>query len=404
MPGDDEGSALCAQGSEDWPDVATGEGEDPVDGRRRQYLGDQGSSRCRSGHEVEITIVGRAQSGGTTTTAHVDGGTMRALFFPRARTFEVRRVPIPQPGPGEARVRVLLCGICGSDLSVYQTGALAGPDAVMGHEVVAEVEFDPTGTHAPGDRVVVFPPRGCGECYWCRRGEPRHCERPGDERWGGYAEYAVYPADHLLPVPAGLSSEVATLADPVGVAARAMETARPAPGDVAYVNGLGPIGLSVVSMLLGLGCRVIGGDLREDRRKMAEFLGPVQTIDPYREDPYEMGREIDPAGPTLAFECSGSPQGLQEIFDAAGPGGTVAILGIPKQPVLLLRMTVREQNAFSIAGPTLSSMKAALDHLVQDSRLAGIITSTVSLEEAREAFDGLVEAQGDVKVLVDPRR
>ncbi|MGA7270248.1 MAG: zinc-binding dehydrogenase, partial [Acidimicrobiia bacterium] len=280
----------------------------------------------------------------------------------------------------------------------------AGPDAVMGHEVVAEVDVDPTGAHSPGELVVVFPPRGCGDCYWCRRGEPRHCEQPDDDRWGGYAEYAVYPADHLLPVPSGLSPEVATLADPLGVAARAVEMARPGSGDVVYVNGLGPIGLSVVSMLIGAGCRVIGGDLREDRRKMAELLGPIQTVDPYREDPYELGREMDPAGPTVAFECSGSPQGLQEIFDAAGPGGTVAILGIPKQPVLLLRMTVREQSAFSIAGPTIASMEAALDHLATDSRLSSIITSTVSLEEAHEAFEGLVEARGDVKVLIDPRR
>lgn len=328
--------------------------------------------------------------------------TMRALFFPEARRFDLREVPLPEPSEGEARIRVLYCGICGSDLSVFETGALAGAEVVLGHEIVGEVDFDPTGTHPPGTRVVVYPAVGCGDCHWCARNEPRHCENPS-RRWGGFAEYAVYPARNLIPVPDDLSHESAALADPVAVAVRAVEIARPDPGSVVYVGGLGPLGLSVVSVLAARGCRVIGGELRPERADLAESLGAHRVIDPTRVDPYQAGRELDPGGPRCAFECSGSPEGLQDIFDACGPLGTVGILGIPKVPVLLLRMTVREQRAFSISGPTLGSMVDAVRHLAAHPELGRMITETVPLETAQHAFERLADGSGGVKVLVNPR-
>ncbi len=333
------------------------------------------------------------------------GATMRALFLAEARRLELREVPIPQPRKGEALVRVRVCGICGSDLTVFKTGALAGPGTVLGHEVVADVVDDPTGTWQPGTRVVVYPPRGCGECYWCRRGEPRHCERPDDRRrWGGFAEYAVFPAAHLIEVADSVSDEAAALADPLGVALRAVSIADPERGALAYVNGLGPIGLCSVSALVTAGCVVLAGDPIEERRRHAVRLGASLTLDPTREDVYEVARTRHPAGPRIAFECSGTAEGLQDIFDDAGPGAVIGILGIPSTPVLLLRMTVREQRAFSVAGPTVDSMRAALRHVGERPELVEIVTGRVGLADVEAAMTGLVAGEGGVKVLVDPAR
>ena len=333
------------------------------------------------------------------------GATMRALFLPAARRLELRQVPVPRPEPGEALVRVQVCGICGSDLSVFKTGALAGPGTVLGHEVVADVVDDPTGTWKVGTRVVVYPPRGCGECHWCRRGEPRHCEGADDRRrWGGFAEYATYPAAHLLAVPDSLPDEAAVLADPLGVALRAVDLAGARPGMLAYVNGLGSIGLCSVSALVAAGCTVVAGDPIRERRDQAVRLGAVSTLDPVRDDPYEAGRALDPAGPRIAFECSGVPEGLQGIFDAGGPGAAIGILGIPTAPVLLLRMTVREQRAFSIAGPSIESMRAALAHLAARPELTEIVTGRVGLDEVEVAMEKLIVGDGGIKVMVDPRR
>src|SRR5256885_13467857 len=103
---------------------------------------------------------------------------MRAAFFEGLRTITVRDAPIPEPGPGQVRLRVRYCGICGSDLSLYKTGVLAGPEVILGHEVSAVVDRDPSGTFDAGVRVTMYPSGGCGQCLWCREGKPRYCLNP----------------------------------------------------------------------------------------------------------------------------------------------------------------------------------------------------------------------------------
>jgi len=254
----------------------------------------------------------------------------------------------------------------------------------------------------PGSRVAVYPPRGCGRCLWCERGEPRHCLDPPPRSQGGFAQFARFPSANLLRVPDAVDRQTASLADPLGVATRAVPMAEPVAGDVAYVGGLGPIGLMTVSVLAAAGCVVVGGDPRPDRRRLAARLGAAEVIDPLRDDPFDASREFDPRGARLAFECSGHPDGLQTIFDACAPLGVVGILGIPKTPTLLLRMTVREQRAFSIAGPTVASMEQALRHLERHPEPAEIITGTVPLEGLGPAVERLRSGGGGAKVLVDP--
>jgi threonine dehydrogenase-like Zn-dependent dehydrogenase len=329
---------------------------------------------------------------------------MRAAFFETQRSMRVRDVPVAEPPPGEVRVRVTYCGVCGSDLSMFKGGALAGPNVVLGHEIVGVVDRDPGGDWEPGTRVAVWPPTGCGRCVWCVEGRPRYCVEPLRGRWGGFAEYTAYPSQNLVPVPDAVDDQVAALADPLGVGVRAVEIARPQSGDLAYVAGLGAIGLSTASLLAAAGCRVIGADPVADRRRLAKDLGCEQVIDPATNDPYEVGLSLDPHGFRFAFECSGNPRSLQEIFDACGHAGTVGILGIPTQPVLLLRMTVREQQAFSIAGPDKVSIEAALEHGASHPELAGMVTSTVGLDDLQPTMELLADGKGGIKVLVDPAK
>jgi threonine dehydrogenase-like Zn-dependent dehydrogenase len=327
---------------------------------------------------------------------------MRAAFMERATTLTVREAPVPEPGPGEVRLKVRYCGICGSDLSVYKTGALAGPNVVMGHEIVAEVDLDPSGRWPTGSRVVPFPARGCGRCHWCREGQPRYCVQPPFETWGGYAEYAVYAGTSLLPIPDDLDDRAAALAEPFGVALRAVELARPNPGEVAYVSGLGPIGLLSVAALAASGSRVVAADPKGDRRSLAADLGAELVLENTREDPFAATMALDEHGARVGFECAGVGDSLAQVLDTCGPGGTIAILGVPMAPAMLLRMFVREFRAFSIAGPSLASMERALRLLRLRPEVAKVVTGEVPLEGIDEAFHALVEGTGGIKVLVAP--
>jgi threonine dehydrogenase-like Zn-dependent dehydrogenase len=327
---------------------------------------------------------------------------MRAAFFEAARTIAVRETPVPMPNDREVRLRVRFCGICGSDLSLYKTGALAGPNVVLGHEISAVVDHDPSGTWTPGTRVVPFPARGCGECMWCLEGHPRYCVNPPYQEWGGFAEFACYPRDGLTAIPDDLDDRTAALTEPLGVALRAVEMASPRPGDLAYVSGLGSIGLLSVAGLWAAGCRVIGADLREDRRALGLELGCASVLDPSLEDPVEAAWSVDPHGPRVSFECSGVPESLQQAIDVCGNLGTIGIVGVPMAPVLLLRMALREQRAFSLSGPSMESMGRALGLLRSRPEIGRMITDTVSLDGVDKTFDALAQGQGGVKVLVEP--
>jgi threonine dehydrogenase-like Zn-dependent dehydrogenase len=342
--------------------------------------------------------------GGTKDGVGSASGRMRAVFFEGYRTMTVRDAPVPEPKAGEIRVKVNYCGICGSELSLYKTGALAGPDVILGHEISGLVDVDASGEWAPGSRVTVFPSgTGCGACVWCREGRYRYCLNPSDRpHGGGFADFLVVRKENLIHLPDDVNDRAGSLSEPFGVAIRGVMMAAPKPGDLAYVSGLGSLGLLSVAALLAGGCRVFGGDPREDRRAAAVDLGAEGAFDPSKEDPGQRMMAVDRHGPRIAFECAGVPESLQQIFDACGPMGTVGILGIPMAPVFLLRMTMREQRAFAIQGPSRESMVRALALLHDRPAIAGIVTGTVPLEKTNEAFARLVDGDGGIKVLVAP--
>ena len=300
------------------------------------------------------------------------------------------------------RLKVRYCGICGSDLTVYKTGAISGPDVVLGHEISAVVDLDPAGDWAQGTRVTPFPVRGCGECMWCREGHPRYCSNPRYGELGGFADFVVYPAASLIRVPEELDDRAAAATEPLGVALRAVAMADPKPGDLAYVSGLGPMGLFSAAGLLAAGCRVVGSDPRDDRRALGLEIGCEAVFDPSREDAVTRTLAFDPHGPRIALECSGAAASLQQIFDCCGYQGVVGLVGVPTSPTLLLRMFIKEQRAFSLSGPSMESMLHAQQLLLDRPAVARVITGTVPLDRTNDAFERLAAGDGGVKVLVAP--
>lgn len=328
---------------------------------------------------------------------------VRAAVFEGYQSMVVREVPDPEPGPGEARLTVRYCGICGSDLSLFKTGILSGPDRVLGHEIAAVVET-PAGDHREGDRVVPLPVRGCGKCAWCRRSQPRYCLEPLD-RYGGYAELVTYPAANLVPIPDALDDRAAALAEPLGVAVRAARLAEVGPDDVVYVSGLGSIGLLAAAACLDAGARVVGGDPREDRRALALELGCEDAFDSTAEDPFWKMFAHDPLGPRVSLECSGVSEALQPALNTARHGGVVGILGIPFEPTPIIPavLAVKELRTFSISGPDKEDIARSLDVLTRRPGVARVATSVVPLEETGEAMGRLARGEGtDVKILVAP--
>src|SRR6187551_453102 len=190
---------------------------------------------------------------------------MRALVKTAkgAGNLSVIDTPMPAPGPGEALVRILRSGLCGTDLLVYddvyrgRKRPVPYP-LVLGHEAAGEVMAFGPGTSGPkeGTRVAIEAVTGCGLFYQCTRGRYNLCQdwhHIGLTIAGALAEYAVVPAASLIPLPLSMTDETAAFLEPLATVMNTLERTRPLPGTPAAVIGPGPFGLLHVQALRAAG-------------------------------------------------------------------------------------------------------------------------------------------------------
>lgn len=212
---------------------------------------------------------------------------MKAAVCVGPGALEIREWPRPSPGPGELLLKVLGCGLCGSDIAKILSGNASQP-AVFGHEVVGEVVELGTGIREfeIGDRVVVAHHVPCLTCHYCRRGSPSMCRafKTVNLDPGGFADYLRVLAPNVLHaafrVPKELSDEAASFTEPLACCLRAVKRARVEPGDTALVVGLGSIGVLFVQILRRAGVRVLVSEVLPARLALGHRLDVQAFRDP----------------------------------------------------------------------------------------------------------------------------
>lgn len=340
----------------------------------------------------------------------------------------------PLPGEGQALVRTLVCGICGSDLhALHYLDHMIGltrraggmetldpkQDVVFGHEFCAEVlDYGPgcTGTIKPGTRVVSVP-AAFG---------PQGSELVGYSNLypGGFAERMVLQEALLLPVPNGLDEARAALTEPMAVGEHAVAQAPLTPRSVALVIGCGPVGLSVISALKARGVGpVIATDFSPERRRAAEALGADEVLDPARHSPHDRWEQLDvPA--TLAsysaanlmgrsirdavvFECVGVPGMLQQLIEKCPPTASIVVAGVCMEsdtiePSLAINKQLKLNFVF---GYSPEEFADTLHDIAEGRRdVTPLLSGTVGRSGVADAFRSLSGGGGQIKVLVDPSR
>lgn len=241
------------------------------------------------------------------------------------------------PEPGEVQLRVLSCGICGTDVEEYRSGPIFIPSGsphpltgrlapiTLGHEFAGEVVAIGPGVdlYEPGDLVAADTLIFCGECYWCRRHQVTLCERLGALGLmadGGLAELCNAPVRTLLPVPKGVSAEAGSLAETLAVAVRALRRGRFSIGESVAIVGAGAVGLMALQAALAGGASTVGVvEQLPERRRLATSLGADGTYAP------QDGPELEA---DVVVECSGSPRAVGSAVGAARKGGRVVLVGI----------------------------------------------------------------------------
>lgn len=339
---------------------------------------------------------------------------------------------IPEPGEGEVLVKTLACGICGSDLHtlkhgpefVKQSRETGGSfdmdlskDVVMGHEFCAEIlDYGPDTTKIlkPGTRVVSVP-------MTFRNGKAQTVGYSNSAP-GGYAENMVLFEPMLLPVPNGLSTEHATLTEPVAVGFHAVQKSCIQRGEVPLVIGCGPVGLAVIMALKmkGIG-PIVASDFSPRRRQLAEQLGADVVVNPADASPYERWKDLagiekvgnDLPGNLLTggqsfkngvyFECVGVPGIISQMMAGAARDCRIVVVGVCMEQDVIhpLAGINKELNLQFVIGYTPEEFSASLNNIAEGKiDVSPLITGTIPIELIPKAFTDLADPEQHAKILV----
>ncbi len=279
----------------------------------------------------------------------------RTALLGSPKQFSIEETQPAAPGEGEVAVRVLECGICGSDLKMWSgTHAFLRPPLVMGHEIYGRVQLAGDSTLEAGTPVVVFPPVGCGRCLHCRSGRAQLCEEMefyGGQRPGGLADIVIVPAANALPIPPQVPERLRVLIEPLSVAIHGVSRGAPGVAEHAVVIGAGTIGMLTALVLRSQGLdRILVFDPVPERREYAARLG-FATADPTTESISDAVRRlVRPEGADCVFDCAGAgPAVLGEALTATRKGGRTIVVG-NAAPVLELDGLALQRGERSLIG------------------------------------------------------
>lgn len=314
---------------------------------------------------------------------------MRALYYDG----QLRLIDTPKPHlEGEALVRVVLAGICNTDIEI--TRGYAGFKGIPGHEFVGVVERA-SNRDLVGRRVVGEINAGCGYCSKCLAGDPRHCPQRTvlgiSGRDGAFAEYLSLPEVNLKPVPEGVSNLTAVFTEPVAAACSILERVELRPEDRVLVIGDGKLGLLIAQVLRSVPCRLLLAGKHQNKLNTAVKCGiDTVLVDDLKE------REFD-----FIVEASGSESGIKLAIERVRPRGSI-VLKSTFAGAVTLDMSELVVKEVAVIGSRCGRFEDAL-RLMEAGKLdlSGLVSEVLPLERGVDGF-ALAVTPGVIKVLLEP--
>ncbi len=334
---------------------------------------------------------------------------MKALVLKGKEQVELVEKPMPDPGPGQALIKVAYCGIGPLDVRSYQMGL--NPGIVLGHEYSGTITRLGPGTVRwhNGQRVASNNVMQCGFCRFCLEGKDNVCAENrilGVTVDGALAEYLVVPASSLHEIPHEVSIEEAALAEQVAVALHAVKRAGIKPKDRVLVQGAGALGLITLDMARAHGARnLMVSDIDKQRLAIAREKGDVTPINPKETDmPARVKELTEDWGADIVFDCVGLSATLASSLKVVRPGGTVSYLRATHMNVQVNfdDLLEREVEIQSSLYSTEREFEEALGYLESgDVSAERYISQVISLEEAaKSGFAGKEKGGSFLKSLV----
>lgn len=335
---------------------------------------------------------------------------MRVLYMQEPGVLKVQEAQMPALVPGQALIKIELCGICGSDLTAYRgvNPTMRYPIDGLGHEGVGVIEAigeNDRGFKA-GDRVALEPYVPCGHCHMCAEGRFNNCADIrvcGVHKSGMMAEYFLHPVNLLYKLPDDLSFCHAALVEPFTIGLHGATRARVKAGEHVVVFGAGVIGLMAAFACINYGATPILVDVIWKRLDDAKELGVPCIYNSKEGDLEGYLREVtDGKLPEAMIDCTGAPAILGKMHDYVCHGGRIALVGWPHDPVTIntVRLTQKEIDICPSRNSNAKFPEAI--RLIHEKKLPaeGLITKTVELEEVEETIKDMIRSPEDYKKVV----
>lgn len=341
---------------------------------------------------------------------------MKSAVFYGKHDLRVENSPMPKVGPEDILIQVKACGICGTDVHIYEGdkgAAEVTPPTILGHEfsgVIAEVGSNVT-KYKVGDRVCIDPNCYCGKCDFCRNGIAHYCTDMigyGTTVNGGFAEYCSVNQRQVYKLGDNTTFEQGAMTEPVACCLHGMDMCNIHPGSNVVVIGGGMIGLLMLQLSkLAGAARVALLEPVESKRVVAKKLGADILIDPINENVEE---ELNKAGMTwvnTVIECVGKTATIQQAIDIVGNKGTVMMFGLTKpddtiavKPFQIFQKEIELKSSF--INPY--TQKRALD-LIDSGRLdvSSMVYAVESLENLADILSS-PELRAKGKYIISPEK
>ena len=334
---------------------------------------------------------------------------MKAIVIDKPYEVEIRDVPMPTVGEGEALLRVLYVGICGADVASY-TGnqPFTTYPRIPGHEFSAEIIEIPENDKGlkKGDVVTCNPYFNCGKCYSCERGHVNCCtdnRTMGVQRDGAFCEYISMPVERIYP-GMGLTAKELALIEPFSISRHAISRAVIHQTDSVLIVGAGPIGLFALLAAKQFAGKIAVADVLNNRLDLAMSYGADGVVNTATEDIAKFTEEFtDGRGFDVCIEACGRPETFLMCIDEAAYAANIILIGNGKRKTTFLHSIILKKE-LNIFGSRNAMKQDFLDNIELAASgkvdLMKMVSGVYEMDKAADAFDALAHNKGDLAKLL----
>ena len=341
---------------------------------------------------------------------------MKSAVFYGKHDLRVEEHEMPKVGPKDVLIQVKACGVCGTDVHIYEGdkgAAEVTPPSILGHEfsgVIAEVGSEVTNYKA-GDRVCIDPNCYCGACEPCRNGVVHYCEHMigyGTTVNGGFAEYCAVNERQVYKLGDNTSFEQGAMTEPVACCLHGMDMCEIRPGHQVVVIGGGMIGLLMLQLSsLAGAAKVALLEPVESKREVGKKLGADICIDPIHEDVKARLKEVGMTWVNTVIECVGRPSTIEQAIDIAGNKAVVMMFGLtkPDETISVKPFEIfRKELVLKASYINPYTQKRALD-LIDSGRLdvSSMVYEVADLDELADILSN-PELRAKGKYIISPEK